>query len=304
MVYGNAVATGSKSKHVEFTNMPQVANASYYFGVRFPDRELHLVNKMGIWTFSSVVLLIVILFFGYALLVIFRQKRLSEIQKDFINNMTHEFRTPLSTISLSAEVLRNQAEQIQPERTRNYTGIIEQETNRMRQHLERMLQLARTDKTDLTLHNTEIDMHLLLQETLQNCKPLFDEKQAEITLQLQALQNKIKGDKHHLTNTLFNLLDNALKYVNQKPVLTISTYNQGKHLVINIQDNGIGIEKDQQKRIFQKFYRVPTGNVHNVKGFGLGLSYVKQVVEAHKGKITVNSTKDLGSTFTLVLPVL
>ncbi|MCU0383813.1 MAG: HAMP domain-containing histidine kinase, partial [Cyclobacteriaceae bacterium] len=304
MVYGNAVATGSKSKHVEFTNMPQVANASYYFGVRFPDRELHLVNKMGIWTFSSVVLLIVILFFGYALSVIFRQKRLSEIQKDFINNMTHEFRTPLSTISLSAEVLRNQAEQIHPERTRNYTGIIEQETNRMRQHLERMLQLARTDKTDLTLHNTEIDMHVLLQETLQNCKPLFDEKQANITLQLQALQSTIKGDKHHLTNTLFNLLDNALKYVNQKPVLVISTFNQGKHLVINLQDNGIGIEKDQQKRIFQKFYRVPTGNVHNVKGFGLGLSYVKQVIEAHKGKITVNSTKDLGSTFTLVLPVL
>jgi two-component system phosphate regulon sensor histidine kinase PhoR len=259
---------------------------------------------MGIWTFSSVVLLIVILFFGYALLVIFRQKRLSEIQKDFINNMTHEFRTPLSTISLSAEVLRNQAEHIHPERTRNYTGIIEQETNRMRQHLERMLQLARTDKTDLTLHNTEIDMHLLLQETLQNFKPLFDEKQANITLQLHALQTKIKGDKHHLTNTLFNLLDNALKYVNQKPVLVISTFNQGKQLVINIQDNGIGIEKDQQKRIFQKFYRVPTGNVHNVKGFGLGLSYVKQVVEAHKGKITVNSTKDLGSTFTLLLPAL
>ncbi|MCE2734739.1 MAG: HAMP domain-containing sensor histidine kinase [Cyclobacteriaceae bacterium] len=304
MLYGNAVATGSKSKHVEFTNMPEIPNASYYFGVRFPDKEIQLANKMGIWTFSSVVLLIVIIFFGYALLVIFKQKRLSEIQKDFINNMTHEFRTPLSTIALSAEVLRQQAEQIQPERTRNYTTIIEQETKRMRQHLERMLQIARTDKADLQLKLTEQNIHLLIEETVNNLKPLFDEKQAQVNLQLQAIRFTCLADKHHLTNALFNLIDNALKYVNQLPVITVSTFNQDKHIIISIQDNGIGIEKDQQKRIFQKFYRVPTGNVHNVKGFGLGLSYVKQVVEAHKGKISVNSAKDLGSTFQIILSAL
>ncbi len=245
-----------------------------------------------------------IIFFGYALLVIFKQKRLSEIQKDFINNMTHEFRTPLSTIALSAEVLRQQAEQIQPERTRNYTTIIEQETKRMRQHLERMLQIARTDKADLQLKLTEQNIHLLIEETVNNLKPLFDEKQAQVNLQLQAIRFTCLADKHHLTNALFNLIDNALKYVNQLPVITVSTFNQDKHIIISIQDNGIGIEKDQQKRIFQKFYRVPTGNVHNVKGFGLGLSYVKQVVEAHKGKISVNSAKDLGSTFQIILSAL
>jgi two-component system phosphate regulon sensor histidine kinase PhoR len=218
--------------------------------------------------------------------------------------MTHEFRTPLSTIALSAEVLRQQAEQIQPERTRNYTNIIEQETKRMRQHLERMLQIARTDKADLQLKLAEQDLHLLIQETIQNLKPLFDEKQAQVNVQLQAIRFNCIADKHHLTNALFNLIDNALKYVNQQPVITVSTFNQDKSIVISIQDNGIGIEKDQQKRIFQKFYRVPTGNVHNVKGFGLGLSYVKQVVEAHKGKINVNSAKDLGSTFHIILPTI
>lgn len=302
MVYGKFVSNGAIRRDLDLSNLPKLVNASYYFGVRFPGRELQLVNQMGIWTFSSLVLLVVIIFFAYALFVIFRQRRLSEIQKDFINNMTHEFKTPLSTISLSAEVLRQQAHNPQPDRMLNYTSIIEQETNRMRQHLERMLQVARLDRTDIELKKEIINMHDLIRETVTSMQPILNGKNVSVVFHFESEQANVAGDRHHLTNIIFNLLDNALKYTIVQPEVDISTSAHGKGMVVQIKDNGIGISEEHQKKVFQKFYRVPTGNVHTVKGFGLGLSYVKQVVEAHNGTVSMASELNKGSLVTIYLP--
>lgn len=303
MVYGKALWTGVSTRDVDLTTLPKLKNSSYYFGVRFPDREVQLVNQMGIWTFSSLVMVLVIIFFAYALFVIFRQRKLSEIQKDFINNMTHEFKTPLSTISLSAEVLRSQGVYAQPERVHNYTNIIEQETVRMRQHLERMLQVARLDNADMQLKREPVDMNQLIRETVESMRPVLEEKKASVVFVFESLRPTVQGDRHHLANIIFNVLDNAVKYSNTMPEITVKTQDAGRFVQIQIQDNGIGISLDHQKKVFQKFYRVPTGNVHTVKGFGLGLSYVKQVVEAHGGTISLQSEPGKGSLFALKLPM-
>lgn len=303
MVSGKAVWTGSPRLDQDFATMPSLHNASYYFGVRFPGRGAELLNQMGIWTFSSLVLVLVIIFFAYTLFVILRQRKLSEIQKDFINNMTHEFKTPLSTIALSAEVLRNQAHQPHADRVLNYTNIIEQETIRMRQHLERMLQVARLDKAEWQLKKELVNMHQLIQETVESMQPILQEKRASVLFTFESQQCEVVGDRHHLSNIIFNVLDNALKYTNQQPEVTVTTHTKGNHLFIQVKDNGIGISEEHLKKIFQKFYRVPTGNVHTVKGFGLGLSYVKQVMEAHQGSISLKSELDKGSMFILKFPL-
>ncbi len=302
-VFGKQLSINSAKPELSLASLPPLPNASYYFGVRFPGREVQLVNQMGIWTFSSVVLLVVIIFFVYALFVIFKQKRLSEVQKDFINNMTHEFKTPLSTISLSAEVFRQQALHPQPERMLNYATIIEQETNRMRQHLERMLQVARFDRADIQLKKESLDIHQLIRETVDSLQPLLADKRASVVYSFQCNSAAVQGDKHHLANVIFNLLDNALKYSINQPEVTITTRQQPKGMLIEVKDSGIGISHEHQKKVFQKFYRVPTGNVHNVKGFGLGLSYVKQVVEAHLGNISLKSEINAGSLFIVYLPL-
>jgi two-component system, OmpR family, phosphate regulon sensor histidine kinase PhoR len=302
MVYGKFVSTGAFTRDLDLSNLPKLKNASYYFGVRFPDREAQLINQMGIWSFSSLVLLIVIVFFAYALFIIFRQRRLSEVQKDFINNMTHEFKTPLSTIALSAEVLRQQAHQPQAERVLNYTHIIEQETNRMRKHLERLLQVAKMDKADMQLRLEETDIHTLIKEAVESFRTQMEEKNASVVMKLNSTVRALPVDKHHLTNALVNVLDNALKYTSSTPEITIRTETRPKGIAIVIEDNGMGIGSDHIKKIFQKFYRVPTGNVHNVKGFGLGLSYVKHVLAAHHGSVSVTSELTKGSAFTLSLP--
>ncbi|NBW35388.1 MAG: sensor histidine kinase [Cytophagia bacterium] len=304
MVYGMVAPTGLVKTEPKLDALPKLKNASYYFGVRFPGRELQLINQMGIWTFSSLVLLVVIIFFAYALFVILRQRRLSEIQKDFINNMTHEFKTPLSTIALSAEVLREQARQNNEPRLLNYTNIIDQETDRMRQHLERLLQVAKLDKTDMQLNCEQLDVHELLQTVLTGMQPQFNDRDVTVSVAFTATKTKIKADLHHITNVFINVFDNAMKYTETKPLIKVSTRQHGNFILIQVTDNGIGIAPEYQTKIFHKFFRVPTGNVHNVKGFGLGLSYVKQVVDAHKGKVSVSSQLNEGTTLSISLPTL
>jgi two-component system, OmpR family, phosphate regulon sensor histidine kinase PhoR len=304
MVYGKVATAGLVKSEPKIESSPKLKNASYYFGVRFPGRELQLINQMGIWTFSSLVLLVVIVFFTYALFVILRQRRLSEIQKDFINNMTHEFKTPLSTIALSTEVLREQARQNNEVRSLSYTKIIDQETDRMRQHLERLLQVAKLDKADMALKREIIDVHELLHNVLTNMQPQFNDKDVNVSLTLTATNTHINADLHHLTNVFINVFDNAMKYTEVKPFIKVTTIQRGKFILIQISDNGIGIAPEHQAKIFHKFFRVPTGNVHNVKGFGLGLSYVKQVIEAHKGSVSVSSQLNEGTTLSIYLPTI
>ena len=297
---GNHVSPKKTSTLVNFTELPAWKNDGYYFGVQFPMVEANLISQMGIWGFSSIVLLIVIFFFVYTLFVILKQRRLSEIQKDFINNMTHEFKTPLSTIAISTSVLKDPLIVNTPERLLNYATIIENESQRLKQQVERVLQMARLEKEDIGLKKEEQDLHELIQEAVANNSLA---SKATIKLQLEANQTKIMADKLHLVNVIFNLLDNAIKYNNNRPEIQLHTSNTNGSILLKIQDNGIGIRPEDQRKIFHRFYRVPTGNVHDVKGFGLGLSYVKLIIEAHKGKITVSSEPGNGSCFSIVLPL-
>ena len=303
MVYGDYVPLQTAKEKITSKKLPSWINQGYYFGVQFPNREAHLLNQLGIWSFSSIVLLIVIFFFAYSLFVILKQKRLSEIQKDFINNMTHEFKTPISTIGVSAEVLKDPNIIHQPERLLNYANIIEKENIRLKHHVERVLQMARLDKEDIELSKEAINVHQLIQDAIGNVSLLLQEKKGSITADLNASIHEIKADKLHFTNVINNLLDNAIKYCSTIPEIMIRSFNQGNKIGIEIKDNGMGILPENQKRIFQKFYRVPTGNVHDVKGFGLGLSYVKTIVKEHKGEIKLFSENGKGSTFTLFIPL-
>ena len=303
MIYGNYIPVNvSHEKIVKKSNLPKWANGGYYFGVQFPNRESQIINQMGIWSFSSAVLLVVIIFFAYTLFVILKQKRLSEIQKDFINNMTHEFKTPISTISISTEVLKDPKIINSPERLLNYTTIIEKENNRLKQHVERVLQMARLDKEDIGLKKEIVDAHLIIEESVKNISHLLTEKNGTITCDLRADITKLPCDKLHFANVLNNLLDNAIKYCKASPTIDIKTFNAAKGLYIVVADNGIGIGAENQRRVFQKFYRVSTGNVHDVKGFGLGLNYVKTIIKAHNGHISLKSELNKGCEFKIWLP--
>lgn len=297
---GGTYVSPKKIMPASFSELPTWQNDGYYFGVRFPLVEANLISQMGIWGFSSAVLLVVIFFFVYTLLVILKQRRLSEIQKDFINNMTHEFKTPLSTIAISTAVLKDPNIVKAPERLLNYATIIENENQRLKQQVERVLQMARLEKEDIGLKKETVDVHELIQDAV---KINAINSKATISLDLQATRSQLAADKLHLTNVFFNLLDNAIKYNTNAPEIVVRSQNVNGSIQIEVQDNGIGIKPEDQRKIFFRFYRVPTGNLHDVKGFGLGLSYVKLIVEGHKGKITVSSESGNGSCFSIVLPL-
>jgi two-component system phosphate regulon sensor histidine kinase PhoR len=234
--------------------------------------------------------------------VILKQKRLSEVQRDFVNNMTHEFKTPIATIDVSADLIANPKILVKPEAIVNYANIIKTQNNRLKSQIEKVLQMAAMDRGKLKLNKEVIDLHQLVQEAVKS----FNLKdQAEITVNLEADDTCkcVMADKVHLTNIIYNLLDNAVKYVDGYPKIKIQTHQVKNQITLSIQDNGIGIGKEHQRKVFEKFFRVPTGNVHNVKGFGLGLNYVKQIVKAHKWKINLASEIGKGSTFTITMPI-
>jgi two-component system, OmpR family, phosphate regulon sensor histidine kinase PhoR len=296
MVYGNYVSFDQKDIIEHNTSLPKWENQSYYFGVQFPNKASIVTNRMGIWIFSSAVLLLVVIFFSYSLFVILKQRRLSEIQKDFVNNMTHEFKTPISTIALSTDVLLDPKIIDQPERLHNYTTIIQNENQRLKKQVERVLQMAGMDKDEIGLRKEKTSLHNIIKEVVHGITA-GQEGKVNISLDLSADNADVLIDKLHVSNVLYNLIDNAVKYCLIKPVIKIKTYNKQKKLWVEISDNGIGIKREDQKKIFDKFFRVPTGNVHDVKGFGLGLSYVMHVIRAHKGNISVESKEGEGSTF-------
>ena len=303
MAGGNYISPTKNKIPVSLSELPSLEMDGYYFGVRFPQIEANLISQMGIWGFSSVVMLVVIFFFVYTLFVILKQRRLSEVQNDFINNMTHEFKTPLATIAISSEVLKDPSIAKNPERLLNYATIIENESQRLKQQVERVLQMAQTEKADVGLKKEQQDIHELIKEAVDNHKVALSSKRGEVGLALNATNSHILADKLHFTNVIGNLLDNAIKYCEKEPRISITTSNSEASIQIEISDNGIGISPENQKKIFARFYRVPTGNRHDVKGFGLGLNYVKLIVEAHKGKISVQSKPGNGSIFSIVLPM-
>lgn len=274
-----------------------------YLVVNFPNQQRWLIKKIWFTLTSSAVLVIVIMFiFGFAIFTILKQKKLSEIKNDFINNMTHEFKTPISTVSLACEALQEPEAKHAPSFIDRYVGIIADENKRLGQQVEKVLQIATLDKKDFKFKPENLDLHQIITQAVGNIALAVEKKQGAIEMQLEATNPILFSDKLHLTNIVNNLLDNANKYSPHKPRIVIKTSKTDNGIILQVMDNGVGISREEAQRIFDKFYRVPTGNLHDVKGFGLGLTYVKTIVDAMGGSISVASTPRKGSTFTISIP--
>lgn len=304
MVYGQFVAQEPGASAPARTDLPKWENQTYYFGVRFPSRGSTLVSQMGIWLFSSGVLLFVAIFMIIAMFMILKQKRLSEIQKDFINNMTHEFKTPLSSILASVETVRLslETEQHLSQRVERYLSIIQTESKRLQGQVEAVLKMANFETT--LIRKERLNLEQLVRSNVNSVEARVTADGGRIELQVEPGNYELDADPLHLSNVVANLIDNAIKYNAGKPEIRIEVGHAARNrVVVRVMDNGIGIAKDQLPRIFDKFYRVPTGNVHNVKGFGLGLSYVKSVVRAHGGQVSATSSPGVGTTIQFELPI-
>ncbi len=252
---------------------------------------------------AAIFMMIIIAAFYVTVRSLLNQKKLSEIKSDFINNMTHEFKTPLATISLAVDAIRNEKVRNNPEKMNYFSGIIKEENVRMNKHVETILQAALMEKQELELRKEETHLHEMLDQILENYQLQLQGKNGQVTKLYNAKNDLAAVDPVHFGNLLSNLVDNAIKYSKETIELKISTHSTNKQLVIRIEDNGIGMSKETVKRVFEKFYRAHTGNLHNVKGFGLGMSYVKTVIDAHKGKIRVESAVGKGSAFTIEIPL-
>ncbi|MBS1653815.1 MAG: HAMP domain-containing histidine kinase [Bacteroidetes bacterium] len=271
-----------------------------------PDIQ-NIVIKSLRWRIGTAVLftLIIIAAFYLTVRTMLRQKKLSEIKNDFINNMTHEFKTPIATISLAVDALKNEKVVQDRDKMNYFSGIIKEENQRMNRQVETILRASQLEKQEVDLHLKPVHVHEIIKDVVDNFTLQLEYKQGKVELLLNADNDLIDADEVHFSNLVNNLVDNSVKYSkdNVPPLIRITTHSSSKYLVIRLEDNGIGMSKETVKRIFEKFYRAHTGNVHNVKGFGLGLSYVKTMIEAHEGNIKVESTLGKGSTFTIELPL-
>lgn len=275
----------------------------FYLSVYFPELKFYMLRSINTLSMTTIAFTLLIIFsFSASLHVIFKQKKLSVMKNDFVNNMTHELKTPISTISLAGQMLTDPAIPNESKNCTHLGGIIVDESKRLGLQVEKVLQVAIFEKSKLKLKLKKIDLHDIIKKVGGNVDLQLQPRQGHLQLDLNAAQSSIIADEVHITNVVNNLLDNALKYTNGAPKISISTQNLSNGVKMVVQDNGIGISRDNLKKIFDQFYRVPTGNIHNVKGFGLGLSYVRKIVEAHGGKIQVDSELGVGSKFTIFLP--
>lgn len=281
---------------------PDKNQGTFYFAVHFPDRSPYFHARLSVWYLFTGLLFVVILFFGYTLSVIIRQRQLSQIQKDFINNLTHELKTPISSIALSARVLSDEKILENPKRLFEYARIIQDQNNRMSKNVEKVLNLASLEKNKLHLNLEKIELQKFIEEITENFNHSDAGKKAEVSVHFLPEKVFVIADKFHFTNLVLNILENSVKYCEREPQISIKTQKAKNNLQIKFTDNGIGISKKYRKKIFKRFYRVPTGNVHNVKGFGLGLDYVRKIVKTHKWKIKVDENPKGGSIFTLIIP--
>jgi two-component system phosphate regulon sensor histidine kinase PhoR len=274
-----------------------------YLLVNFPNKRAYVFRQIWLPVLSSILFIGVVIFcFVYAIRVIIRQKNLSEIKNDFINNMTHEFKTPIATVSLAVEALQDPDLLNQESFRKRYLSIIKDENKRLGGQVEKVLQAATLEKKEFSLKLEYVNLIDLLEDAKSQFELQVENKGGKITLENEIGDPYMMSDAFHLAHIFNNLLDNANKYTKESPVIHIKVWDQNGYAFVSIQDNGIGMSKEVTKKIFDKFYRVPTGNVHDVKGFGLGLSYVKTIIEAHKGEISVNSEPGKGSIFTIKLP--
>ena len=290
---------------VLFPNDP--VNKMTYLKVIFPKKNDYIFSSIRFMIPSFAFTFILLVVFLFTIIIAFRQKKLSEMKNDFINNMTHEFKTPISTISLAAQMLNDDSVRKSPNMLQNISGVINDETKRLRFQVEKVLQMSLLDRKEATLKLQEVDVNLVISNVAHTHKLKVEKYGGAINTELNAEDSIVNVDEMHFTNVIFNLLDNALKYRKEDipPILSITTRNIGEESIeITVADNGIGIKKDDLKKIFEKFYRVSTGNRHDVKGFGLGLAYVHKLIYQFKGTIHVESEINNGSKFIIILPLI
>ncbi|MCW3085840.1 MAG: hypothetical protein JWP12_3206 [Bacteroidetes bacterium] len=277
-----------------------------------PEKKQFIIAELGTAFVTSVILIVIVLvLFWRTVLSLMKEKKIAEHTTDFLNNMTHEFKTPLTNIALAGKMMVKESNIRQEDKLKHYSGIILEENEKLRLQVEQVLSMTALERGEIPIQKTELDVHVLIHDAIKCIGIQIENKQGSIQLNLNADRFVVMGDKTHLTNALCNLIDNAIKYSVEKPELQIQTFNNGGHLMIVISDKGIGIEKEYQKKVFDKFFRVPTGDVHDVKGFGLGLAYVKKIIELHGGSIELESEKGkglsaeasakTGTTFTITL---
>ncbi|MEQ8244191.1 HAMP domain-containing sensor histidine kinase [Fulvivirga sp.] len=285
---------------VSYAHTHQTQSFHYHLGLFFTSSNLYLISEMKgplLTAFTFIILLI--LCFSYTIITIRKQKRLSQIKNDFINNLTHEFKTPIFSIDLVAGMLKKSDAIKSSERLSKYVDVIDAESKRLKNQVDKVLQMALVDSGNFKLEKKEIDLHQLISKVAENFRIQIADRKGVIDLNLKAKNNILLADETHLKNIIYNLLDNAQKYCSKAPHITISSIDDNEGLIIKIQDNGIGMDERTQRFIFDKFYRADSSDIHNVKGFGLGLSYVKSVIDAHQAKINLSSSQNTGSTFTL-----
>ncbi|MBN1820152.1 MAG: HAMP domain-containing histidine kinase [Prolixibacteraceae bacterium] len=292
---------GVYTSHLFPNDVNEEAN---WLHVYFPKKSGYILRDTGLTVIPLVILTgLLIAIFTYTILIILRQKKLSIIKNDFINNMTHELKTPISTISLASQMLEDGSITNTPKTIEHISRVINQESKRLSFQVEKVLQMAVFNEGRLKLKFKPLDMNSLIENVISNFELKVQNKNGELLSNLEAEFSEIKGDEVHITNVIFNLLDNAVKYSNGTPRIEISTKNKKDFIVVSVRDNGVGIAKEHLSQIFERFYRVPTGNVHNVKGFGLGLSYVKKIADVHNAEIKVDSTLNKGTVFSIYFPL-
>ncbi|SNR59570.1 two-component system, OmpR family, phosphate regulon sensor histidine kinase PhoR [Lutibacter agarilyticus] len=313
-VYSNGLATQLKSgyfrKEIGKSYMvPMFVNADgksdFQLYVTFPEKKNFILSSISkILILSVFFIVIIILAFVTALYQLIRQKQISEIKTDFINNMTHEFKTPIATINLALDAIKNPKIINDKEKVERYVKMIRDENKRMHTQVENVLRISKLEKNQLDVSKEVVDMHDIIEEAITHVELLVKDRGGFIDLKLEASLTEVSGNEFHLNNIIVNMLDNGIKYSEGAPKIKVITENTEKHIVIMIKDKGIGMNHNVQKNIFKKFYREETGNIHNVKGHGLGLSYVKKIVEIHQGEVHVESEKGVGSTFIVKLPLI
>lgn len=312
-VYSNGLATKLRSDYFTINkeknySVPLFVDndgfSRYQLFVDFPEERSYLLSTISqILLLSAFFIFIIMMAFGFALYQILEQKKIAEIKTDFINNMTHEFKTPIATINLALDAIKNPKIINDSEKVHRYINMIREENRRMNTQVENVLRISKLEKDQLTLTLDNVDIHDVIEEAITHLHLVVDDRQGYIKIHFKAKNSVVKGDYFHLINVFMNMLDNAIKYSIDSPKVDVYTETEIKYLVIKITDQGMGMSKNVQKHIFDKFYREQKGDVHNIKGHGLGLSYVKKMIELHQGKVSVESEKEKGSTFIVKLPL-
>jgi two-component system, OmpR family, phosphate regulon sensor histidine kinase PhoR len=301
-VYEGYIPTAASGFHVTpALGLPVFSQDYDHILLYFPHRSQYILSEMNFWITSSVALFLALIGLAISLFYFYRQKFLAEVQKDFVNNFTHEFKTPLAVIRIASDVLAQNDISQKPERLIRYASIIQNQTTHLQNQVEKLLKSASAENKKFPIDKENVQPARLIEQALNKLQPLIEQKRATVELKVDSYETNIHADEGHLELAIINILENALKYSNS-PHIIVETGKEESDYFISIKDNGIGIEKKYLKNIFKKFYRVPTGNVHDVKGFGLGLNFVKRIIDGHDGKIRVHSLPGIGTEFRLLIP--